>query len=133
MSVRAEKPRRLMLLPIVPPSAAAMVMPGTLRSASENELTACDCSTDFGTTTAACGMSRSAVGTLAPTLDLSGWKSLVVSACPVTLTAGSVALLSEGWLAEGWLAGEDDVAAFPACEPRKGGDSRPTKRKAAKA
>src|SRR5690349_4672994 len=114
MSVRAEKPRRLMLLPIWPPSAAPIVMPGTLRSASENEFAACDCSTALGMTVTACGISRSAVGTFAPTLDLSGWKSVALSVCPVTLTAGSV-LLSEGWLAEGWLAGEADDEAWASC------------------
>src|ERR1700761_5765038 len=110
MSVRAEKPRRLMLLPIWPPSAAPSVTPGTLRSASENELTACEFSTPCGTTTTACGMSRSAVGTFAPTLDVSGWKS-GASAWPVTLTAGR-AVVSD--VEEAGDAGEADAAG--ACD-----------------
>src|SRR5258708_33683177 len=88
MSVRAEKPRKLMLLPIWPPSAAPMVTPGTLRRASEKEVAAWESSTAFGTTTAAWGISRNAVGTLAPTLDFSGWKSVEVSAWPESRTAG---------------------------------------------
>ncbi len=91
MSVRAVKPRRLMLLPIWPPSAAPIVMPGTLRNASEKDVAACDCMTALGTTTTACGMSRNAAGTFAPTLDISGWKSPLESAWPVTRTAGNVA------------------------------------------
>src|ERR1700738_791993 len=94
MSVRAEKPRKLMLLPIWPPSAAPMVTPGTLGRASEKEVAAWEPSTAFGTTTAAWGISRNAVGTLAPTLDFSGWKSVEVSAWPVTRTAGRAAFLA---------------------------------------
>ena len=36
-------------------------------------------------------MSRNAAGTFAPTLDISGWKSPLESAWPVTRTAGNVA------------------------------------------
>src|SRR6202158_6024230 len=104
MSVRAEKPRKLMLLPIWPPSAAPMVTPGTLRRASEKEVAAWESSTAFGTTTAAWGISRNAVGTLAPTLDFSGWKSVEVSAFPETRTAGRVAF-SAGVAALSFLAG----------------------------
>ncbi len=57
MSVRAEKPFRLMLLPIVPPSAEPMVTPGTLRSASVNCVAPCDCMRALSMTTTVCGTS----------------------------------------------------------------------------
>ena len=40
--MRAEKPLRLMLLPIVPPSAEPMVTPGTLRTAWSSVVAPCD-------------------------------------------------------------------------------------------
>src|SRR3954468_7001855 len=58
MSVRAENPLRLMLLPIVPPSAAPRVRPGVLRMALWNEVAPCDCINALLMMTTDWGMSR---------------------------------------------------------------------------
>src|SRR5580658_8063149 len=78
-----------MLLPIWPPSAPPIVIPGALRNAFSKDVTPCDSSRALLMTVTVWGISRSAVGTFAPTLEMSAWKSCL-SDCPVTVTAGSV-------------------------------------------
>src|SRR5437762_14156200 len=57
MSVRAEKPLRLMLLPIWLPSAAPMVTPGTLRTALVSDLAPWLCISALLMTMTDCGTS----------------------------------------------------------------------------
>src|SRR5581483_3225227 len=96
MSVRAEKPRRLMLLPICPPSAAPSVMPGTLRSASDNEFAPCASSSARSTCTTVCGISRDSVGILAPTLEGPVAYS-PLSGVPITWIASSVCVAARSY------------------------------------
>ena len=70
--MRALKPRRLKLLPIDPPSAAPIVIPGTLRKASARLVAPCACISVLLITVTDCGMSRSGVSTPPPMLDVAG-------------------------------------------------------------
>src|ERR1700710_1417318 len=87
-SVRAEKPFRLMLLPIVPPSAAPMVRPGTLRSALASEVEPCDCITAWLMIVTDCGTSFRSAGSRVV------WAALppneVLSLSPWTVTSRRV-------------------------------------------
>src|SRR6266851_9547634 len=103
MSVRAEKPLMLKLLPIWPPSAAPMVTPGTLRIALLSEVAPCDCISALLMTTTDCGTS---IRSAAPSrlIDvLVVWKSslglepVTVTGCIVAGAAvGSAGLFSVG-------------------------------------
>src|SRR5262245_60736814 len=101
MSVRAEKPLRLMLLPIVPPSAAPMVRPGTLRTALANEVAACDCISALLTMTTDCGMSRTSPP--ARLIETVGVRKSSLGRAPVTVTGAMVAagVLGSSGLVEG--------------------------------
>src|SRR6187401_3376452 len=103
MSVRAEKPLRLMLLPIVPPSAAPIVRPGVLRMALWNEVAPCDCISALSMITIDWGMSRTSV---APRrlIETGGGAKSSLGREPVTVTgvmvaagAGAVALPGVVW------------------------------------
>jgi hypothetical protein len=85
MSERAEKPRRLMLSPITPPSPAPSVMPGTLRSESLSDAAACESSILRSMTVTDCAMSRSGVSNLAPVVATPLSRTRVA----VMLTGGS--------------------------------------------
>ncbi len=85
MSVRAEKPLRLMLVPIVPPSAEPMVTPGTLRSAFSIVVAPCDCISARLMTTTVCGTSISSVAPRRLSDPRVTWKSSL-GRPPVTVT-----------------------------------------------
>src|SRR6185312_4126496 len=96
-----------MLLPIVPPSAAPSVTPGTLRTALCSDVTPCDCISGRLMITIDCGRSC----TLSPSrlrLGAGGAKS-PLGLAPVTLIGDMVAVgkgLGEaGWAEFGWSAG----------------------------
>jgi hypothetical protein len=101
MSVRAEKPLMLMLLPIVPPSAAPIVMPGTLRMADWNEVAPWLCISALLMMVIDCGMSI----TLPPTrwIETGGGAKSSLGRVPVTVTVLSVAGAPEG--GAGWASG----------------------------
>jgi hypothetical protein len=107
MSVRAEKPSMLKLLPIVPPSAAPMVTPGTLRIALCSEVAPCDCISALLMTITDCGTS---IRLSAPSRLIEvrlTWKSSLGRA-PVTVTVCMVtgaALGSAGLFSVGGVAG----------------------------
>ena len=104
MSVRAEKPSILMLVPMVPPSAAPTVTPGTLRTAASSVVAACEFIRALLMTTTVCGTS---ISLSAPSWNSDGlvvWKSSLGRE-PVTVTgcmvAGAAALGSAGWVPGG--------------------------------
>src|SRR5581483_1842562 len=106
MSVRAEKPLRLMLLPIWLPSAAPMVMPGRLRTAEVSEVAPWLCIRALLITTIDCGMSCGSPPTRCSD-DEGGVKSSLGRE-PVTVTGAMVAGAPLGWagvLWAGWPAG----------------------------
>ena len=90
MSVRAEKPFRLMLVPMVPPSAEPMVTPGTLRSAFSIVVAPCDCISARLITTTVCGTSISSAAPMRLIEPRVTWKSSL-GRLPVTVTVCIVA------------------------------------------
>src|SRR5436190_243803 len=102
-SVRAEKPLRLMLVPIWLPSAAPIVMPGMLRTAEPSEVAPCDCMIALLITTTDCGMSRTSVAPSRLRLVGGGAKSSLgrepVTVTGVMVAAGAGALGSTGLVA----------------------------------
>src|SRR4029079_18163571 len=104
MSVRAEKPLRLMLLPIVPPSAAPIVRPGVLRMALWNEVAPCDCISALSMMTIDCGMSR--ISPPNRLIDAGGGRKSSLGREPVTVTgvmvvAGAVGAVGWAWAVDG--------------------------------
>src|SRR5216683_153228 len=103
MSVRAEKPLMLKLLPIVAPSAAPIVMPGTLRMALCKEVAPCDSISALLMTTTDCGTSMRSPAPRRLIEVLVVWKSslgrepVTVTVCIVAGAAlGSAGLFSVG-------------------------------------
>src|SRR5260370_12821675 len=88
--VLAEKPLMLKLLPIVPPSAAPIVMPGTLRMALGSEVAPCDSISALLMTTTDCGTSMRAAAPRRLIDVLVVWKSSL-GRLPVTVTGCMVA------------------------------------------
>ena len=88
--MRAEKPLRLMLLPMVPPSAAPIVTPGTLRSAFSIDVAPCDCISALLMTTTVCGTSISSAAPRRLSEPRVTWKSSL-GRPPVTVTGCIVA------------------------------------------
>src|SRR5579883_326966 len=117
MSVRAEKPLRLMLLPIWLPSAAPMVMPGMLRTAEVSEVAPCDCISALFTITTDCGTSCTSPPTRLR-LGAGGAKSSLGRE-PVTvigvMVAVGVVLESAGLVGFGWSGGGGDDGCGVVC------------------
>src|SRR5215813_1724552 len=127
----SRKPSMLKLLPIVPPSAAPMVTPGTLRMALCSEVAPCDCISALLITMTDCGTSiRSGAPMRLIDVRLT-WKSslgrapVTVTGCMVTGAAlGSAGLFSVGGVAgslggAGWSGGCCATAAGATRKPIK--------------
>src|SRR5207248_972481 len=130
MSVRAEKPLRLKLLPIWPPSAAPMVTPGTLRMALLSEVAPCDCISALLMTTTDCGTSIRSGAPSRLIEVLVTWKSSLGRE-PVTVTGcmvAAAALGSAGLFSPGGVAGRGGALwSGGCCATTAGATSRPTK------
>jgi hypothetical protein len=110
MSVRAEKPLRLMLLPIVPPSAEPMVTPGTLRTAWSSVVAACEFISARLMTITVCGTSIRFSAPMRKIDPRVVWKSSLGRE-PVTVTGCMVAGAAVG--AAGFWSGGGGVGAGP--------------------
>src|SRR4029453_5127782 len=110
MSVRAAKPLRLMLWPMVPPSAEAIVAPGRLRTAWSSVVAACEFISARLMTITVCGTSIRFSAPMRKIDPRVVWKSSLGRE-PVTVTGCMVAGAVVG--PEGFWSGGGGVGAGP--------------------
>src|SRR5882762_9175362 len=133
MSVRAEKPLRLMLLPIWPPSAAPMVTPGMLRTALVSEVAPWLCinallmtMTDCGTSIRS-GPTRCSDGAAGGAKSSLGRDPVTVTVCMVAGAAlGAAGLLSVGGCGGGSGLGGVAGCCGACCAKAAGATRKPT-------
>ena len=128
--MRAEKPLMLMLLPMLPPSAAPIVTPGTLRTAELSDVTPWDCISALLMTTTDCGTSirlgaaRRLMVVVVTRKSSLGREPVTVTGCIVAgasdgaagvfSVAGGGALGSGAWAGCCWATATPGVRSIPA-------------------